>query len=72
MKGRTLSEPSEFLGNNNKTAADEFKAAFDAAVQFNSDTKDGKDATEAAEIDDVEDVRGDNIDVNESADKDGE
>ena len=57
---------------NNKAAADEFKAAFEAGVQFNKDVKDGKDATEAAEIEDVEDVRGDNIDVNESADKDGE
>ena len=57
---------------NNKTAADEFKAAFDAGVQFNKDVKEGKDATEAAVIEDVEDVRADNIDVNESADKDGE
>ena len=57
---------------NNKGAADEFKAAFEAGVQYNKDVKDGKDATEAAVIEDVEDVRGDNIDVNESADKDGE
>ena len=57
---------------NNKAGADDFKAAFEAAVKYNQDIKDGKEATEAAEIEDVEDVRGDNIDVNESADKDGE
>ena len=57
---------------NNKTSADEFKAAFEAAVKFNSDVKESKEAVEAAEIEDVEDVRADNIDVNESADKEGE
>ena len=57
---------------NNPASADEFKKAFEAAKQYNQDVKDGKAAKEAPEIVDVEDEKSGNIEVNVTADEDGE
>ena len=57
---------------NNPASADEFKKAFEAAKQYNQDIKDGKDAIEAPEIVDVEDEKSGNIEVNVTADEDGD
>ena len=56
----------------NADAAKEFKAAFEAAQVYNRDAKAGKDLVVAPTVDDVEEKEDDDIDVNKTADKDGE
>ena len=52
--------------------AKEFETAFVAARTYNTDAKAGKDLVEAPVIEDVEEAEVDDIDVNQTADKDGE
>ena len=59
----------------NAEIANEFKAAFEAAQKFNQDAKEGKSDEElvfAPEVEDQEEVAEDDIDVNKTADQDGE
>ena len=49
-----------------------FKTSFEAAKKYNQDIKDSKEATEAPEVEDLDDVQEDDIDVNKTADKEGE
>ena len=56
----------------NATLAKEFETAFNAARTYNEDAKAGKDVVEAPVIEDVEEAEVDDIDVNQTADKDGE
>ena len=57
---------------NKKEQADLFVASFNAAKQYNQDIADGKEGTEAPEVEDLDEVQEDDIDVNKTADKEGE
>ena len=59
----------------NGDLAQDFKKQFEAAQQFNIDAKAGKpdsDLVFAAEIEDVDEKQEDDIDVNKTADQEGD
>ena len=53
-------------------AANDFKAKFEAAQVFNVDAKAGKEVVMAETVEDVEEVQEDDIEINKTADVDGE
>ena len=56
----------------NKDAAEDFKAKFEAAQTFNADAKAGNEVVMADTVEDVEEVAEDDIDTNKTADAEGD
>ena len=56
----------------NAEMAKEFEASINAGRTYNTDAKAGKEVITAPVIEDIEEKEVDDIDVNQSADKDGE